>query len=124
MSSRALGTLSRRTLPTARSRAPIANRKAYSTSENTRTGTSHAQFYSELVPGMIPIALLGSAVFLGLRLLQSNLSHERYLDEARERVRELEAEIGVLRQQKLVEAQGTEVSPPQADIPRKRGWFW
>ncbi|PCH41413.1 hypothetical protein WOLCODRAFT_59599, partial [Wolfiporia cocos MD-104 SS10] len=65
----------------------------------------HAQFYSDLVPGMIPIALLGSAVYLtiyeyvsqGLRLLQASLAQEKYLDEAEERVRQLEAEVEQLR---------------------------
>lgn len=61
----------------------------------------------------------------GLRLLQSNLSQERYLDEARERVQELEAEIEVLRQQKLAQSQAKEDASPQSDAPpRKRGWFW
>ncbi|ETW84325.1 hypothetical protein HETIRDRAFT_28617, partial [Heterobasidion irregulare TC 32-1] len=56
----------------------------------------HAQFYSDLVPGMIPIALLGSAVYMALQLLQSRLSHEKHLDEARSRINELEAEIDAL----------------------------
>jgi hypothetical protein len=45
---------------------------------------------------MIPVALLGSAVYMGLQLLQTSLSHEKYLDEARARVRELEQEIDAL----------------------------
>jgi len=45
---------------------------------------------------MIPVALLGSAVYLGLQLLQTHLSHEKYLDEAHARVRELEQEIDTL----------------------------
>jgi hypothetical protein len=42
---------------------------------------------------MVPIALLGSAVYLGLQLAQSQLSHEQYLDEATARVNELEVQV-------------------------------
>jgi len=45
---------------------------------------------------MIPVALLGSAVYMGLQLLQTRLSHEKYLDEARARIEELEREIDAL----------------------------
>jgi len=45
---------------------------------------------------MIPVALLGSAVYMGLQLLQTYLSHEKYLDEARAHVEELEREIDAL----------------------------
>jgi len=45
---------------------------------------------------MIPVALLGSAVYVGLQLLQTRLSHEKYLDEARARIEELEQEIDAL----------------------------
>ncbi|CCM02841.1 uncharacterized protein FIBRA_04953 [Fibroporia radiculosa] len=60
-------------------------------------GPRHVHFYSDLVPGMIPVALLGSAVYLGLRLAQSSMSHEKYLEEALERVTQLEAEVDALR---------------------------
>ncbi|KZT12970.1 uncharacterized protein LAESUDRAFT_710091 [Laetiporus sulphureus 93-53] len=76
-----------------------AQSRPYSTSggASDHPGPSrHAQFYSDLVPGMIPVALLGSAVYLGLRLLRASLSHEKYLDEARERVRQLEEEVETL----------------------------
>ncbi|KAI0269235.1 hypothetical protein BC834DRAFT_865393 [Gloeopeniophorella convolvens] len=66
----------------------------------------HAQFYSDLVPAMIPVALLGSAVYMGLQLLQTYLSHEKYLDEARARVDELEREINILMLEKRVGSGG------------------
>ncbi|KAH9963170.1 hypothetical protein BC827DRAFT_1129260 [Russula dissimulans] len=69
---------------------------AESDSERTTRPSRHAQFYSDLVPAMIPVALLGSAVYMGLQLLQTCLSHEKYLDEARARVEELEREIDTL----------------------------
>jgi hypothetical protein len=78
--------------------------------------SAHAQWYSDLLPGMIPVALLGSAVYLvskisrtpltcfadvfslqGLQLAREILAHEKYLDEARARVQELEAEVADLR---------------------------
>ena len=37
----------------------------------------------------------------GLKLLQGNLAHEKYLDEANSRVKELEAEVAELRARKL-----------------------
>jgi len=64
--------------------------------QHKKRASPHAQFYSDLVPGMIPIALLGSALYLGLQLLQSRLSHEKYLDEERARVEQLEAEVDAL----------------------------
>jgi len=42
---------------------------------------------------MIPIFLLGSAVYLGLQLTHLQLSHEKYMQEANDRVEQLEAEI-------------------------------
>jgi hypothetical protein len=65
---------------------------------------------------MIPVALLGSVVYLvssfkpmtvalltlefhsqSLRFVQTSLSHEKYLDDARSRIVELEAEVEDLR---------------------------
>ncbi|KAI0316995.1 hypothetical protein OF83DRAFT_1038193, partial [Amylostereum chailletii] len=57
----------------------------------------HARFYSDLVPAMVPVALLGSAIYLGLQLVQTNLSHERYLDDARSQIDALEAQVDALR---------------------------
>jgi hypothetical protein len=57
----------------------------------------------------------------GLQLLQTYLSHEKYLDEARARVRELEQEIDAL----VLERRST--SPPHViakeDPPSTRSWF-
>lgn len=38
--------------------------RKYSTSPGGSSKSPHAQFYSDLVPGMVPIALIGSVVFL------------------------------------------------------------
>ncbi|TCD71322.1 hypothetical protein EIP91_011093 [Steccherinum ochraceum] len=92
-------------------------------SKPPRAGTSHAQFYSDLIPGMVPVALLGSAVYLGLRLFQSHLAHEKYLDEAQERIGALEAEIeGLLRQQDTGVPQSS--SDTSQNAPSRRWWFW
>jgi len=49
---------------------------------------------------MIPVALLGSAVYLALQLTRESLAHEKYLDQERARVAELEAEVAQLRAKK------------------------
>jgi len=70
---------------------------------------------------MIPVALLGSAVYMGLQLLQTRLSHEKYLAEARARIEELEREIDVL----LLERRNTSTSPPATgakDSTNARSW--
>ena len=41
----------------------------------------------------------------GLQLTQATLSHEKYLDEARERVKELEAQVESLQRQRESQAQ-------------------
>jgi len=71
---------------------------------------------------MIPVALLGSAVYMGLQLLQTHLSHEKYLDEARARIKELEQDIDAL----LLERGRTSTSPLPAittkDTANTRSW--
>lgn len=47
---------------------------------------------------MIPICLLGSAIYLGLQLTRLSLAHEKYMDQAEQRVAELEAQIKTLQQ--------------------------
>ncbi|KAI0003000.1 hypothetical protein BJV74DRAFT_764888 [Russula compacta] len=86
-----------------------------------RRPSRHAQFYSDLVPAMIPVALLGSAVYMGLQLLQTYLSHEKYLDETQARVEQLEREIDAL----ILERGST--SPLHAVAAKEpadvEGWF-
>ncbi|KAL6299112.1 hypothetical protein BKA93DRAFT_830157 [Sparassis latifolia] len=105
-----------------------ASARAYTTGAPSKPALSrHAHFYSDLVPGMIPIALLGSAIYLGARLLQSNLAHEKYLEESRARVRELEAEVEALRTQQT-QAQyaisdATHVRDTHATDAKSRSWW-
>ncbi|KAI0676888.1 hypothetical protein C8Q78DRAFT_987421 [Trametes maxima] len=77
-----------RRLPLHASRRTPARRASSSTREPSR----HAQFYTEFAVGMIPVAILGSAVYLGLRTWQQYLAHERFLEEAQAHVQRLEAE--------------------------------
>ncbi|KAF5393725.1 hypothetical protein D9757_000177 [Collybiopsis confluens] len=58
----------------------------------------YTQWYSDVAPAMVPVFLLGSAVYLGLQLAQTRLSHEKHMVEAMERVQNLEAEIDALQQ--------------------------
>jgi len=86
----------------------------------------HAQFYSDLLPAMIPVALLGSAVYMGLQLLQTSLAHEKYLDEARARVQELEREIDslVLERRNTSTTSTREAATDAAvNAANSRGWF-
>ncbi|KAI1792894.1 hypothetical protein LXA43DRAFT_847017, partial [Ganoderma leucocontextum] len=59
----------------------------------------HARFYTNYAAGMIPVALLGSAVYIGLRTWQQHLAQERFLEEAYAHVQRLETEVIALRQQ-------------------------
>jgi len=73
---------------------------------------------------MIPVALLGSAVYMGLQLLQTHLSHEKYLDEARARVEVMERDIDAL----LLERRNTSPSREGATnaalgASTTGGWF-
>lgn len=58
----------RRPLPTSTHARLAQPSRPYSASTHNKTPSRHALFYSDLVPGMIPVALLGSAIYL-VRLL-------------------------------------------------------
>ena len=53
-----------RAIPTRRGYQPSAGRWLHTDSGHPGRPSRHAQFYSDLVPAMIPVALLGSAVYL------------------------------------------------------------
>lgn len=71
----------------------------------------HAQWYSSVLPGMVPIALLGSAVYMALHLAQSKLAHEKFIDEANARIRALEEEVARLQKDRHA-------------VPQSRNWWW
>jgi len=74
-----------------------------------------------MIPGMIPIALLGSAVYMGLQFARATLSHEKQVAEAQERVARLEARL------KYLESQIGNVSVEEAASdakPAKKSWWW
>ncbi|EGO01846.1 hypothetical protein SERLA73DRAFT_177381 [Serpula lacrymans var. lacrymans S7.3] len=73
----------------------------------------HAQWYAEMVPGMIPVAILGSAVYLGLRLLQSDLAHEKDLEDAQAHIHELEHKVDALQAARRTIASTGSASPPE-----------
>jgi len=86
---------------------------------------------------MIPIFLLGSAVYLvratahpiattdsclsvqGLQLTQLKLSHEKSMQDATERVRALEAEIAALQERRMVE----DNHQPDTTASHAKKWF-
>jgi len=79
----------------------------------------HAQFYRDFIPAMVPIFLIGSAVYVSLQLAQSYLSHEKYAIEARARIAELERELRELRA-----AQGQQSSlSPSSSAPTQNSSF-
>ncbi|KAF7331951.1 hypothetical protein MKEN_00075400 [Mycena kentingensis (nom. inval.)] len=54
------------------------------------------QWYSTILPAMLPISLLASAVYTGLLLAQLTLSHEKTIDKQTARLKQLEAEVDAL----------------------------
>jgi len=88
---------------------------------NPPAKSPHAQFYSDLLPAMIPVALVGSAVYIGLTLAREHLSTEKYLDAAQARINELEAEVDRLMKER---AQRKDDAPAAVDKkPVVRRWF-
>ncbi|KAI0829472.1 hypothetical protein BC628DRAFT_1360689 [Trametes gibbosa] len=123
---------------------PLRAARRHASARQMSSSARHAQFYSEFAAGMIPVALLGSAVYMvrpagargglcahwtrpqGLRTWQQHLAHERFLEEAQAHVQHLEAEVTALRQQMQTGmgaqdgAQG--VGPPGST--KSRWWLW
>ncbi|KAI0771885.1 hypothetical protein BD413DRAFT_612737 [Trametes elegans] len=92
-------------------------------SSSTRQPSRHAQFYTEFAAGMIPVAILGSVVYMGLRTWQQYLAHERFLEEAQVHVQELEAEVAALRQQARTTPDSV-ASNATSDDNKKGWWPW
>ncbi|PFH52515.1 hypothetical protein AMATHDRAFT_139536 [Amanita thiersii Skay4041] len=97
-------------------RQPL-QKKQYSTG-NSR----HAQWYSDIFPAMVPIFLLGSAVYLGLQLTHLKLSHEKTMEEAATRVKQLEAEIEAL-QAKYADQNKNTFSETKNASPKPSRWW-
>ncbi|KAG6833738.1 hypothetical protein H0H87_001170 [Tephrocybe sp. NHM501043] len=74
---------------------------------------------------MIPIFLLGSAVYLGLQLAQQKLSHEKYMEEALLRVKALEAEVDALQEKRVTQKQATTSTQETSTNTKskKSGWW-
>ena len=72
---------------------------------------------------MLPVALLGSAVYLGLHLFQSHLAHEKYLDEANARVQELERQVDALLAERA-QAYPSASSASTASASKTSGSWW
>ncbi|KAJ8469285.1 hypothetical protein ONZ51_g9098 [Trametes cubensis] len=100
----------------------VQRARARRMSSSPREPSRHAQFYTEFAAGMIPVAILGSAVYLGLRTWQQYLAHERFLEEAQTRVQELETEVTTLREQLQNGAQAS-LSSTGLSTEKKSGWW-
>ncbi|KAJ7591243.1 hypothetical protein C8J56DRAFT_557798 [Mycena floridula] len=97
--------------------AEILQRSHVDSTVNPSLKSPHAQWYDDVVPAMIPVVLLGSAIYLGLQLTQLNLSHEKYMQGAKEQVRKLEEEIYALQKQQQLQ----QCMTPE---PKKTSWLW
>lgn len=73
---------------------------------------------------MIPVALLGSAVYMGLHLAQSRLAHEKFLDEAQERIRVLEEQVDSLQRQRSSPVPAVSASQQVPSINGRSWWPW
>jgi len=103
-------------------RIPLGTRtgRPYS-QESASKDPRHSEWYRDMVPAMIPVALLGSAVYLGLQLARTKLSHEKQLVEAQERVAQLEAHLKHL-ESRIGNVSVEEVAPDAN--PTRRYWWW
>ncbi|KAF8205126.1 hypothetical protein BJ912DRAFT_24406 [Pholiota molesta] len=103
-------------------------RQSYATEGVPRPKSAHASLYSDTFPAMIPVFLLGSAVYLGLQLTQLNLSHEKHMEEAMERVQILEAEVDALQKQRASQLQSSTVDTSSPSTPPQHNktsrWRW
>jgi len=99
-------------------RAPLRPSRGYASTTEPRS--AHSEWYASMLPGMIPVALLGSAVYLGLQLLQSELAHEKFLDEAQEQVRQLEEEVDRLQKKRALQ----ESTASSSRTSTSRWWPW
>lgn len=99
-------------------RVPQQRTRGYSSTAEPRS--AHSEWYASMLPGMIPVALLGSAVYLGLQLLESQLDHEKFLDEARDQVRQLEEEVDRLQAERALKPSAVSSSPN----PASKWWPW
>jgi len=87
--------------------------------------SAHTLFYRDTLPAMIPVALLGSAVYLGLKLLQMQLATEKALDEADAKIAVLELRVEELIQQRDERNRvvGTTIPPIIDQQKSSRWWF-
>ncbi|TFK56084.1 hypothetical protein OE88DRAFT_1652680 [Heliocybe sulcata] len=110
--------LARRRVLALNMRSPASRTRSYST-KNASEKSPHAQWYSDIVPGMIPVAILGSTIYMGLRLWREQLAHEKHMEEARARVKELEAEVEALWE----ERRRKQDQAPLTSSVNPRRWF-
>ncbi len=71
---------------------------------------------------MIPIALLGSAIYLGLEMWRSGLAHEKAMLEAKEQLKQIEADIAT--ELKLQQAVDERRNPVQESSEKPKWRLW
>ncbi|KJA30123.1 hypothetical protein HYPSUDRAFT_32198 [Hypholoma sublateritium FD-334 SS-4] len=113
-----------RYLQTTRLSAMSRPRRCYTTHGAPAPKSAHSTLYSSTFPAMIPVFLLGSAVYLGLQLTQLKLSHEKHMEEAATRVQILEAEIDALQKQRASELESSTQADNAPTHSTKSSWRW
>ncbi|KAH7344450.1 hypothetical protein B0J17DRAFT_635465 [Rhizoctonia solani] len=67
-------------------------------SSSPKTPSPHASFYSDTLPAMGPVFLIAFAVYMGLKLAQSRLAHEKFVLDTQSQIISLEQELERLRE--------------------------
>jgi len=99
-------------------------RRFLTTDGAAKPKSAHSQLYTNTLPAMVPVFLLGSAVYLGLQLTQLKLSHEKYMQEATNRVIALEAEIDALQEERTNENSASVHSLTNDTATSLSRWRW
>ncbi|KAF8609396.1 hypothetical protein BDV93DRAFT_518219 [Ceratobasidium sp. AG-I] len=92
-----------------------------------KTPSRHAAWYRDTIPAMGPVFLIGSAVYMGLKLVQSQLAHEKFVLDAKARIGVLEQELESLRSARLLPVSQKAKAPSRAaGTPASKSWymFW
>ncbi|KAB5593852.1 hypothetical protein CTheo_2704 [Ceratobasidium theobromae] len=90
----------------------------------TQTPSPHATFYRDTVPAMGPVFLIAFAVFMGLKLAQSRLAHEKFVLETKSRIMSLEQELETLRNTRLHSGAPGSATTGQSAGPKSWYTFW
>ncbi|KAF8528906.1 hypothetical protein BU17DRAFT_80056 [Hysterangium stoloniferum] len=92
----------------------------YATGTGSRRNP-HADWYAQILPAMLPVALLGSTVYITLHLLQTHLSTERHAEEDKATIDALQRQLDALREQQNIAPATSQTANPSSP-PKLRHW--